>query len=173
MEKQKHSCKLPTGATEHTAISDCKSPAEDINTERGQSPTESQQSPCHQTMTFQNMTNQEEEWKIGEDEESRAPIELFAEFLKSLADKDYILAQKLCQMILVFEPDNPEAKEFLPLIEEKLLLGQEESEDDESSSSTEDSDSGRESSESSDSSSEQEAESKEMHKGCRRAPVSE
>ncbi|KAI1884835.1 hypothetical protein AGOR_G00213930 [Albula goreensis] len=93
-----------------------------------------------------------------EEEERQAPIELFAEFLKSVMDKDYILAKKLCQMILIFEPENPEAKQFVPLIEEKLL-GQEEErgEENESSDETEDSshssDSGRESTESSDSSS--------------------
>ncbi|XP_061092864.1 glutamate-rich protein 2 isoform X6 [Conger conger] len=76
------------------------------------------------------------------------------QFLKSVLDKDYILAKKLCEMILIYEPDNPEAKQFIPLIEEKLhLVGQEECEDDESSNDSEDSsdssDSGEESSESS------------------------
>ncbi|KAJ8282447.1 hypothetical protein COCON_G00049660 [Conger conger] len=105
-------------------------------------------------MTSPNESKLEEEGEICEDEERRAPIELFAEFLKSVLDKDYILAKKLCEMILIYEPDNPEAKQFIPLIEEKLhLVGQEECEDDESSNDSEDSsdssDSGEESSESS------------------------
>ncbi|XP_036425529.1 glutamate-rich protein 2 isoform X2 [Colossoma macropomum] len=60
-----------------------------------------------------------------EDEETaehRAPIELLAEFLKAVMGKDYPLAKKLCQMILIYEPENLEAKHFLPLIEERILI---------------------------------------------------
>ncbi|XP_026801415.3 glutamate-rich protein 2 isoform X3 [Pangasianodon hypophthalmus] len=55
-------------------------------------------------------------------DEFRAPIELLAEFLKAVMEKKYTLAKKLCQMILIYEPENPEAKHFLPLIEERLLI---------------------------------------------------
>ncbi|XP_056246851.1 glutamate decarboxylase 1-like isoform X2 [Seriola aureovittata] len=56
-----------------------------------------------------------------EDEDLKAPVELKIEFLGALMDKDFQLAHKLCQMILIHEPDNPEASEFLPLIHKKLL----------------------------------------------------
>ncbi|XP_067405968.1 glutamate-rich protein 2 [Emydura macquarii macquarii] len=57
-----------------------------------------------------------------EDGKRNAPIELLGEFLKAIMDQDYSLARKLCQMILIYEPENTEAKQFLPLLEEKLLL---------------------------------------------------
>ncbi|CAO2597137.1 Glutamate-rich protein 2 [Lemmus lemmus] len=53
--------------------------------------------------------------------ETRAPLELMAEFLRAEMGQDYQLAKKLCQMILIYEPENPVAKEFLSLIEEILL----------------------------------------------------
>ncbi|XP_023661831.1 glutamate-rich protein 2 isoform X2 [Paramormyrops kingsleyae] len=56
----------------------------------------------------------------------RAPLLLFAEFLKSVMERKYSLARKLCQMILIYEPENPEAKQFIPLIEAKLLMEPEE-----------------------------------------------
>ncbi|XP_034087933.1 glutamate-rich protein 2 [Gymnodraco acuticeps] len=40
-------------------------------------------------------------------------------------DRDLQLASKLCRMILIYEPDNPEASEFLPLIQKKLSQEQE------------------------------------------------
>ncbi|XP_053453114.1 glutamate-rich protein 2 isoform X2 [Nycticebus coucang] len=51
-----------------------------------------------------------------------APLELMAEFLRAEMGGDYHLAKKLCQMILIYEPENPEAKEFFTLIEEMLLM---------------------------------------------------
>ncbi|XP_064143082.1 glutamate-rich protein 2 isoform X1 [Loxodonta africana] len=66
---------------------------------------------------------------------TRAPLELMAEFLRAEMDRDYHLAKKLCQMILIYEPENPEAKEFFSLIEEVLLMEKTQSleEDDEDS----------------------------------------
>ncbi|XP_048868597.1 glutamate-rich protein 2 isoform X2 [Brienomyrus brachyistius] len=61
----------------------------------------------------------------------RAPLTLFAEFLKSVMERKYILARKLCQMILIYEPENPEAKQFIPLIEAKLLMEPEEDQEEE------------------------------------------
>ncbi|XP_039769085.1 glutamate-rich protein 2 [Ornithorhynchus anatinus] len=58
----------------------------------------------------------------GKKEKGTAPLELMAEFLRAIMDQDYNLAKKLCQMILIYEPENPEAKQFFPLIEEKLLM---------------------------------------------------
>nr|KAF6494767.1 glutamate rich 2 [Rousettus aegyptiacus] len=43
-------------------------------------------------------------------------------FLRAEMSQDYHLAKKLCQMILIYEPENPEAKEFFSLIEEMLLM---------------------------------------------------
>nr|XP_045003560.1 glutamate-rich protein 2 [Jaculus jaculus] len=51
---------------------------------------------------------------------TRAPLELMAEFLRAEMCRDYQLAKKLCQMILIYEPENPVAKEFFSLIEEIL-----------------------------------------------------
>ncbi|KAJ6660762.1 hypothetical protein lerEdw1_017388 [Lerista edwardsae] len=60
-----------------------------------------------------------------------APLELMGEFLKAIMEQKYSLAKKLCQMILIYEPENPEAKQFLPLIEHKLLLESEQPDDEE------------------------------------------
>ncbi|XP_016321449.1 glutamate-rich protein 2-like isoform X2 [Sinocyclocheilus anshuiensis] len=69
-----------------------------------------------------------------ESTEGHVPLELFAEFLQAMMTKNYQLAKKLCQMILIYEPQNSEAKSFLPLIEEKLLIeADEESDDDDES----------------------------------------
>ncbi|XP_063148243.1 glutamate-rich protein 2 [Candoia aspera] len=57
-----------------------------------------------------------------ETEKRIAPLQLMGEFLKAIMERKYNLAKKLCQMILIYEPNNPEAKQFLPLIEKKLLL---------------------------------------------------
>ncbi|KAM4552710.1 uncharacterized protein PAE49_016096 isoform 2-T2 [Odontesthes bonariensis] len=59
------------------------------------------------------------------DEDLKAPVELMMKFLRALMDKEFEVASKLCQMILIYEPDNPEASEFLPLIQRKLLEEQE------------------------------------------------
>ncbi|XP_057602562.1 glutamate-rich protein 2 [Hippopotamus amphibius kiboko] len=53
---------------------------------------------------------------------THAPLELMTEFLRAEMGQDYQLAKKLCQMILIYEPENPEAKEFFSLIEEMLLM---------------------------------------------------
>ncbi|XP_072539059.1 glutamate-rich protein 2 isoform X2 [Salminus brasiliensis] len=78
--------------------------------------------PNSQSMSKEESGDDED---CGEDEETaeqHAPIELLAEFLKAVMGKDYPLAKKLCQMILIYEPENPEAKHFLPLIEERILI---------------------------------------------------
>ncbi|KAK7480980.1 hypothetical protein BaRGS_00027795 [Batillaria attramentaria] len=58
-----------------------------------------------------------------EEEVRKAPNELFMEFLDCLMKKDYLNAEKLCRMILIYEPKNPEALKFHPVILEKLELG--------------------------------------------------
>uniref|UniRef100_A0ABI7YU00 Glutamate rich 2 n=1 Tax=Felis catus TaxID=9685 RepID=A0ABI7YU00_FELCA len=74
--------------------------------------------------------------------DTHAPLELMAEFLRAEMGQDYHLAKKLCQMILIYEPENPEAKEFFSLIEEMLLIEksqnlEEDDEDSEEDSSSE------------------------------------
>ncbi|KAM9457979.1 glutamate-rich protein 2 isoform 3-T3 [Salvelinus alpinus] len=114
-----------------------------------------------------------------EEEGYRAPLELMAEFLKSVMEKDFVLAKKLCQMILVYEPNNPEAKQFIPLIQERLEREQEEKsqdDDDDCSDSGDEDDSGSDqdspqssdssSSSSSSSSSDEEEEQERRHKPC-------
>ncbi|XP_037706170.1 glutamate-rich protein 2 isoform X2 [Choloepus didactylus] len=67
-------------------------------------------------------TNDDDDENSNSFEHTRAPLELMAEFLRAEMDQDYRLAKKLCQMILIYEPENPEAKEFSSLIEEMLLM---------------------------------------------------
>lgn len=80
----------------------------------------------------------DEEEEDSDEEERKAPNELLIEFVECLMKKDYKNAEKLCKMILLYEPSNPEALKFQPVIEEKLRLDaeaeadeEEEEEDDE------------------------------------------
>ncbi|XP_059620928.1 DNA replication complex GINS protein PSF3 isoform X1 [Phlebotomus argentipes] len=54
------------------------------------------------------------------DESISAPTEYFAEFLSAVMTHDYRRALKYCKLILEFEPNNITAKEFYPLILEKI-----------------------------------------------------
>ncbi|XP_046804431.1 probable serine/threonine-protein kinase DDB_G0267686 [Lucilia cuprina] len=54
------------------------------------------------------------------DESISAPTEFLAEFLSAVMLKDYKKALKYCKLILQYEPDNSTAKEFYPLILDKL-----------------------------------------------------
>ncbi|XP_018565822.1 uncharacterized protein LOC108906875 [Anoplophora glabripennis] len=56
------------------------------------------------------------------DESISAPTEFLAEFLSAVMLKDYVTALKYCKLILQYEPNNATAKEFYPLILEKLQL---------------------------------------------------
>nr|XP_055164147.1 glutamate-rich protein 2 isoform X2 [Nyctereutes procyonoides] len=67
-------------------------------------------------------TNDEDDEDSNPNKDTHAPLELMAEFLRAEMGQDYHLAKKLCQMILIYEPENPEAKEFFSLIEEMLLM---------------------------------------------------
>ncbi|XP_077580868.1 glutamate-rich protein 2 [Stigmatopora nigra] len=61
----------------------------------------------------------------GADKDLVVPVKLkiedYIQFLSALRAKDFQLAKRLCQMILVYDPHHPEASEFLPLIQRKLL----------------------------------------------------
>ncbi|PIK33189.1 putative glutamate-rich protein 2 isoform X1, partial [Apostichopus japonicus] len=71
-------------------------------------------------------SSSEEEEDEEDTEEEKAPFELIGEFLESVMDADYEAADKLCKMILLYEPDNKECKQFQPLIEEMLKREREE-----------------------------------------------
>lgn len=111
----------------------------------------------------------EDEISESEEEKGKAPVQLLGEFLKATMDEDYKLASKLCKMILIYEPDNLEAKEFFPLIEKMILIDEhakqsdEDEETDESDETTdsEDDSGSSESDESSDENSEESSESDE------------
>ncbi|CAH1774036.1 unnamed protein product [Owenia fusiformis] len=90
----------------------------------------------------------EEEEDTEDEEERKAPNELLMEFVGCLMQQDYENAEKLCRMILLYEPDNAEALKFMPVIEEKLQLlaeQEEESSTEEEEDETGDEDSGGES----------------------------
>ncbi|XP_024081337.1 glutamate-rich protein 2 isoform X2 [Cimex lectularius] len=60
------------------------------------------------------------------DESLSAPIEILAEFLSAVMLKDYEKALKYCKIILEYEPNHSTAKEFYPLIQEKINQGNQE-----------------------------------------------
>jgi hypothetical protein len=68
----------------------------------------------------------------------KAPTELKEEFLVCLMRKEWQDAYKLCKFILMFEPHNKEANDFLPLIEYKLSQSSDDEDDDESETSDSD-----------------------------------
>ncbi|XP_035026587.1 glutamate-rich protein 2 [Hippoglossus stenolepis] len=89
-----------------------------------------------------------------QDEDLAAPLDLKLKFLRAVVDRELPLAHKLCQFILIYEPDHPEASEFLSLIQQKLLEEQEEQESNEEDEEEDDvSDDDEESSQSTSSSS--------------------
>ncbi|XP_074652785.1 uncharacterized protein LOC141907112 isoform X2 [Tubulanus polymorphus] len=77
-------------------------------------------------------TSSEEVEDDDDDEPVKAPTELIMEFLHFVMNEEFENAQKLCKLILVYEPDNKEANTFLPLIEEKLQLDEENSDNSDS-----------------------------------------
>lgn len=90
------------------------------------------------------------------DESMSAPTEFLAEFLSAIMLKDYRTALKYCKLILHYEPHNARAKEFYPLIVEKLQCPK-----NKSSESDNDDDSSETSSESETSSSDDSSEAQE------------
>ncbi|XP_075231253.1 uncharacterized protein LOC142330084 [Lycorma delicatula] len=62
------------------------------------------------------------------DESISAPTEILAEFLSAVMLKDYETALKYCKMILQYEPNHATAKEFYPLILEKIIQASAEAE---------------------------------------------
>merc|ERR1712004_194943 len=72
---------------------------------------------------------------------SAAPVELKAEFVQCLQSKDWANALKLCKMILIYEPENPTASEYITVLEERIQIEEEATTEDETSSDDESSDS--------------------------------
>lgn len=60
-----------------------------------------------------------------DDEEIKAPLELMGEFLQYVRTSDWENASKLCKMILIYEPQNPEALQFQSVIAEKEQIEKE------------------------------------------------
>ncbi|XP_075257031.1 uncharacterized protein LOC142349390 [Convolutriloba macropyga] len=92
-------------------------------------------------------TNSESEDENSENEQTDdAPVELKAEFIECLQSKDWVNALKLCKMILLYEPENPTASEYIAVLEERIQLDEEAStesssgEDDSSDDDEDDSD---------------------------------
>ncbi|XP_058495474.1 glutamate-rich protein 2 [Solea solea] len=77
--------------------------------------------PAVQSPQSHEVKKDEEETEEEEDKDLKAPLDLLIKFLAAVTDRDFESAHQLCQMILIYEPDNPEASEFLPLIHRKLL----------------------------------------------------
>ncbi|XP_063226501.1 uncharacterized protein LOC134533136 isoform X2 [Bacillus rossius redtenbacheri] len=88
------------------------------------------------TQTPRSSTEDLSEYTDADESVSSAPTEFLAEFLSALMMKDYENALKYCKLILQYEPHNVTAKEFYPLIQEKIKLLEEAQE---TSSSREDS----------------------------------
>ena len=85
-------------------------------------------------------SDSEQEDSAIDDRDDSAPVELKAEFVECLHSKDWVNALKLCKMILMYEPNNPTAKEYITVLQERLLLDDEvssDSSDDETSSGDE------------------------------------
>ncbi|CAF0941228.1 unnamed protein product [Didymodactylos carnosus] len=70
----------------------------------------------------------------------RAPLQLMTEFVNSIMFRRWTVAKKLCHFVLMYEPDNKEAKQFQPLID--YMLKKEEEKGSSSSSSDDDDDTG-------------------------------
>lgn len=94
----------------------------------------------------------------------KAPNELLEEFLVYIMQKNWKDAHKLCKFILIYEPHNQTAKEFLPLIETKLAITESDSSENESDSESDDDDDDIDSDEESDSDSDSDSDTDESDK---------
>lgn len=64
----------------------------------------------------------------------KCPLQLLSEFIDAVTLKEYESALNLCNMILIFEPTNETALEFIPNLQEKIKMEEEESSGEEDSS---------------------------------------
>ncbi|CAF4709657.1 unnamed protein product [Rotaria sp. Silwood1] len=81
-----------------------------------------------------NNNKKEEVTSSDDDEPIRAPIQLKIEFVNSVMTRQWALAKKLCHFMLMYEPNNSEAKQFSPLIDYMLTEEQSSSSDDDDTS---------------------------------------
>ncbi|UJR07601.1 hypothetical protein I4U23_011888 [Adineta vaga] len=100
----------------------------------------------------------EESSSSDDDEPIRAPMQLKMEFINSIMFRKWEVAKKLCQFMLMYEPDNAEAQQFAPLIDYMLAHEQSSSssssdDDDDDTSDDDDNDDGKSSTNSDSSSS--------------------
>nr|XP_039248572.1 LOW QUALITY PROTEIN: glutamate-rich protein 2-like [Styela clava] len=70
-------------------------------------------------------SDEESDDDSSDEEEIKAPIELMGEFLQYVRTSDWENASKLCKMILIYEPENPEALQFQSVIAEKAQIEKE------------------------------------------------
>ncbi|KAJ4450261.1 uncharacterized protein [Periplaneta americana] len=98
--------------------------------------------PLGLTTTPRSSVEDLSEYTDADESISSAPTEFLAEFLSAVMLKDYETALKYCKLILQYEPNNATAKEFYPLIVEKLQLMEEQEESNSSSNSDRSEDSG-------------------------------
>jgi len=70
----------------------------------------------------------------------KCPLQLLSEFIDAVTLKDYESALNLCEMILIFEPTNEIALEFIPNLKEKIKIEEEQGSESEDSSSGSDDD---------------------------------
>ncbi|CAG2057397.1 unnamed protein product [Timema podura] len=127
------SCKLS-----HAVPVSAKSPSEN----NGNLPDSSSESAGLKGTSPRGSVEDLSEYTDADESISSAPTEFLAEFLSSLMMKDYETALKYCKLILQYEPHNATAKEFYPLILEKIQLMEEEDQEQEKSSNSEDSSNG-------------------------------
>ncbi|XP_048340430.1 glutamate-rich protein 2 [Sphaerodactylus townsendi] len=109
------------GEKEETSKNEEKSPNGEVRTDTQVTEVD-KQSANEKPLDSSDSDECNDESSDGEAEKRTAPLELMGEFLKAIMQHDYRLAKKLCQMILIYEPHNPEAEQFLPLIERKMQL---------------------------------------------------
>jgi len=70
----------------------------------------------------------------------KCPLQLLSEFIDAVTLKEYENALNLCEMILIFEPKNEIALEFIPNLKEKIKIEEEQGTESEESSSDSDDD---------------------------------
>ncbi|XP_051265036.1 glutamate-rich protein 2 isoform X2 [Dicentrarchus labrax] len=122
VEEEAQSTAVPDDKLKMTDLRKAQTPGSAVTGGTTHAPPAVVPLPTHEAIGDEVQTEVED----AEEEDLKAPVELIMEFLRAVMDRDSQLASRLCQMILIYEPDNPEASEFLPLIQKKLLEEQEE-----------------------------------------------
>lgn len=86
----------------------------------------------------ENLMNTEESSPESEESqesvEPKVPDQLIMEFLINMMKHDYVVAEKLCQMILLYDPEHEQALSFKPLLQDMIQAIKDNAEDSESES---------------------------------------